>query len=216
MRILIFILTSILLILGCKNKEPESTKKQPVAKEEKHTDAALEEKVEVGKETGPESRPLETGEKTLTDADHWAGYTSSKSALESARRANDIHGITSALLKAAHYAHELNRPDIEAWQYNNLGYYSIKEFKRLTDYKTRLSKIESMPPGKEKAATIENTRTLFRGQIGLLNEAANYLKKADEVDKTLEISDRTLKIKSNMDFVRWVKRFVGTLSSTES
>ena len=216
MRILIFILTMLLMILGCENKEPESTKKQPVAKEEKQPDAALEEKVEVDKETEPESRQLKTGEKTLTDADLWEGYASSKLALESAKKANDIQGITSALLKAAHYAYELNRPDIEAWQYNNLGYYSIKEFKRLTDYKTRLSNIESMPPGKEKAATIENTRTLFRRQILLLNEASDYLKKADEVDKTLEISDRTLKIKSNMDFVRWVKQFIGTLPSTES
>lgn len=146
----------------------------------------------------------------LSEADLWKKYKLAKENLETAKISENFNGIIKSLITAAQYAHRLNRRDIEAWQYNNIGYYSIQEFMRLTDYQTRMSTLESMDPGKEKAANIRKTKSILKTHFNILKDAAPYLEKAGNLDKNLDDPERTNKIQSNIKYIEWIENFIET------
>ncbi|MCK4716620.1 MAG: hypothetical protein KAT54_07410, partial [Candidatus Marinimicrobia bacterium] len=108
----------------------------------------------------------------------WEDFRAAKDSVDSARARNDFDATILALLKAAHYANELDRDDIVAWQLNNIGFYSIEEFKKRTDYTVRMHTIESMRRGPEKIVYIKETKRLFKKNLSLLIEGTKHLEEA--------------------------------------
>jgi len=138
----------------------------------------------------------------------WEDFRAAKDSVDSARARNDFDATILALLKAAHHANELDRNDIVAWQLNNIGFYSIEEFKKRTNYTVRMHTIESMRRGPEKIVYIKETKRLFKENLSLLIEGNKHLEEAYEVDKNLNDNERTQKIYSNLKYIDWVRIFV--------
>jgi len=138
----------------------------------------------------------------------WEDFRAAKDSVDSARARNDFDATILALLKAAHHANELDRNDIVAWQLNNIGFYSIEEFKKRTNYTVRMHTIESMRRGPEKIVYIKETKRLFKKNLSLLIEGNKHLEEAYEVDKNLNDNERTQKIYSNLKYIDWVRIFV--------
>ena len=132
-----------------------------------------------------------------------------KANLETAKQKDDIIEIKKYILEAAFFANQLNRKDIEAWQYNNISYFSIEEFKKRTDYNTRMRKIESMKPGEDKNVYIQEVKKNFLIEKPLIIDAEKYLVEAQNIDKELDDEARTAIINSNLQFVKFIKDFIG-------
>jgi hypothetical protein len=197
----------LMLITGCGKKEPQAEMSAETEVNPADMGEAVDSvPVEPPQESAPE--PV-SGPKpeTLSEAQLWECYTLAKQTATRARDRKDLEGVVQALEEAAQAANSLNRPDIEAWQYNNIGYYTIQTFQDRTGYMGLMARLEAMPPGREKTAVIKETRTVLRDHFSLLEDAAYYLEKAREVDAGLDPSERTEKIKSNLDFIRWVRDF---------
>jgi hypothetical protein len=144
----------------------------------------------------------------MSNKELWAGYQSAKAKFKKASEIQDFQAMQGALSDAAHFAHTLDRPDIEAWQYNNIGYYTIMEFKQLVDYDSRITQLEKLPPSPGKSEYLKEIRRLFRNHTSILSEGLQYLEKAKAIDEVLDPSDRTEKIKNNQAFILWVLNFI--------
>lgn len=152
------------------------------------------------------SDTLESSPRTVHD--RWNDFRAAKDSVDSALARNDFQTTKLALLRAAQYALELDHKDIAAWQLNNIGYYSIEEFKKRTDYSSRMKTIESMRRGPKKIVYTKETKKLFKQNLSLLIEATKYLEEAYELDKEYDDNCRTRKIYSNLTFIDWVRIFV--------
>jgi hypothetical protein len=138
----------------------------------------------------------------------WAEFYAARDSAEAARERRDIIKVIAVLQIASSKALSLNRKDLAAWQLNNMGYYSIEEFKKRTDYTFRQNTIEKMRRGPEKLVYIKETKHIFQENLSLLTEATKFLEEAYEMDKDLNDDDRTQKIYSNLAFIDWVSNFI--------
>lgn len=154
------------------------------------------------------SHPNDQPEEPAAVPQLWAEFYAARDSAEAARARRDIATVTSALLRSSRIALSLNRKDLAAWQLNNIGYYSIEEFKKQTDYNSRLRAIDKMRRGPQKELYIKETKRIFRDNLFLLTEATKHLEEAYELDKDLNDDDRTQKIYSNLAFIDWVQNFV--------
>ena len=144
----------------------------------------------------------------LSEAELWNKYREAKDNLEAHRAANDYPAQIEDLKITARCANLLNKPDIEAWQFNNMGYFTILEFKRLAEYHERINRIETMKGGKAKTEFTNETRQRFADYFYLLESAERYLNKAKRIDKNLNDMNRTKMILNNKKFVDSIKRFI--------
>ena len=189
-----------LLILSCGEKESVNKKKEKAAEQIASIDTInIVNKEKINNQFDLKQKSVE---------DLWNDFRAAKASAEKAKEAGDIKEVTTSLLLAAHYANELNRPGIAVWQLNNIGYYSIVEFKKRTDYDTRMAKIEFIRNRKEKIKIIKETKKIFKENIDLLINANNYLEDAYELDSNLNDVNRTQKIYSNLKFIDWVRNFI--------
>jgi len=137
----------------------------------------------------------------------WNDFYAAKDSVDSALSRSDFLMVRSFLKKAAFHALEVSRDDIAAWQLNNIGYYSIEEFKRKTDYNLRMRNIENMRRGPEKIVYIKKTKEIFKDHLLILLDATSFLEEAYELDKDFNDNDRTTKIYSNLTYIDWVRNF---------
>ncbi len=210
-----FVVIILALFLSCSKKsvEQKETIKQP------ETETQVQETVtEIDSVKPPEYKKIPTKEsleKSETEkipessAGLWTAYNTAKANLETAKQKDDIIEIKKYLLEAAFFANQLNRKDIEAWQYNNISYFSIEEFKKRTDYNTRMRKIESMKPGEDKNVYIQEVKKNFLNEKSLIIDAEKYLVEAQNIDKELDDEARTAIINSNLQFIKFIKDFIG-------
>ncbi len=215
MKIIWIVVIILALFLSCSKKsvEQKETIKQP------ETETQVQETVtEIDSVKPPEYKEIltkESLEKSETkkipesSAGLWTGYNTAKANLETAKQKDDIIEIKKYLLEAAFFANQLNRKDIEAWQYNNISHFSIEEFKKRTDYNTRMRKIESMKPGEDKNVYVQEVKKNFLIEKPLIIDAEKYLVEAQNIDKELDDEARTAIINSNMQFIKFIKDFIG-------
>ncbi len=144
----------------------------------------------------------------LSDYELWEKYREAKADLETHRNENNFPAQIEDLKIAARCANLLGKPDIEAWQFNNMGYFTILEFKRLAAYHVRINKIETMKAGRDKIDYTEETKQKFAEYFYLLESAEKYLNKAKRIDKDLNDMNRTKMILNNKKFVDSIKRFI--------
>ena len=215
------ICTCIFLMTNCsretdENKLPANTEKEktiskePVKKiestEDTHTDSESVNKNESLSNAKVEENSGEDSNLTL-----WDKYKKAKSNADAALAEGNIDKTVSELLKAADYAGKLNRPEIAAWQLNNIGFYLIQEFRRKTDYDNRMSELEEMKYGENKDKFLEETKNIIEQNMKLLENAQAQLNDADNLNNKLNDenqNERAEKIKSNLDFIRWIKEFL--------
>ena len=138
----------------------------------------------------------------------WIKYDSAKQLVDAAVLNDEHDSLMDALHLAAMYAMALQRTDIAAWQLNNIGYYSIEEFQKRTNYGKRMRQIETMPHDSSKIRYIEETRFILRSEMALLKNATRFLEKAYELNSNLDDPDRTQKIYSNLKFIDWIRNFI--------
>lgn len=142
----------------------------------------------------------------------WADFRQAKAEAEDAKQGGNLETITAKLLVVADISTALDRPDIAAWQYNNIAYYSIDEFKKKTDYANLMAKIEGSMDKKEKSDLIESAKKTLKGNISLLEKAKEYLEKAKGLDDSVSADkkdeSRTNAISNNLNYVEWVQKFI--------
>ena len=146
--------------------------------------------------------------RNLTVDDLWESYNAIKDEVEGLPAEENILQTIVKLHMAAKYAMALERPDIAAWQLNNIGYYSILVFQQKTEYQDKLRRMEAMPADSSKFNYMERIRLVFRENFKLLSQASRYLEKAYELDSRFEEKDRTQKIYNNLKFIDWVRNFI--------
>ena len=157
----------------------------------------------------PQKSPLLKDQTNKSISELWNTYKRAKSDVSRALDSNDIEAVVTNLALAGESAEELGRMDISSWQFNNIGHYSIVEFKRRTEYDERLQTLATMPSGKEKLGYRKATKELFLKEYHLLDKARDYLVRAQIIDDFLELSRRTDVIQRNLDYIEWIKKFAG-------
>lgn len=188
------VLCIFLLSIMCSKSRPESKQKTSTEKVDTVT-------------TLPDNFIPESSGANRTVQQMWNDFYAAKDSVDSALVRSDFQAVKHFLKKAAFHAVEVSRKDIAAWQLNNIGYYSIVEFKRKTDYDQRIRTIENMRRGPEKIVYIKETKELFKQHLPLLLEASQYLEEAYELDKDFNDEECTEKIYSNLAFIDWVRNF---------
>jgi hypothetical protein len=138
----------------------------------------------------------------------WEKYREFREASKVALNNSEFQQALTNLKLAAKYASQLERDDLAAWQYNNIGYYSILEFKGRTNYDFRIHNLRTFTNQKERDAYLEETKKIFKENLKILTDAETYLEKAYEIDKKYDDQNRTDKIYSNLKYIDWVKNFL--------
>jgi len=179
------------LWLACAKSGSEDTQKLPVKKPD--TTMAVQ-------------KPA-AADSNRTVEQMWQDFYTAKDSVNAALNRGDFAAVRDFLKQAAFHALEVSRPDIAAWQLNNIGYYSIVEFKQKTNYDHRMRTIENMRRGPEKIVYLKETKEIFREHLPTLLDAAGYLEEAYELDKDFNDADRSHKIYSNLAFIDWVRNF---------
>jgi len=148
----------------------------------------------------------------------WKQYKFAKEKATKFTSSNNLDSIITYLSMASDAAYELSREDIATWQLNNIGYYSINEFKRRTDYEKRMQKLATFTDLKKKVFFATETKSVFRKNFDILNRAQKYLQKAQILDSELEKSERTEIIDSNIQFIDWIEEYIsnGTRENKEN
>lgn len=173
------------------------------------TDKPGAEQDSAGSPSPPQKSPLLQDQSNKSISELWSIYKRAKSRVSSALDSNDIDAVVSNLAVAGESAEQLGRMDIASWQFNNIGHYSIVEFKRRTEYDQRLQILATMSSGSEKSGYLKATKELFRNEYLLLEKAMDYLVRAQIIDDFLDPSRRTDVIQRNIDYIEWVKKFAG-------
>jgi len=155
----------------------------------------------------PKIKPTEFSS-LMSKAELWDAYNSARAEVNWYKENWDFKGLVNALNRTAKIAQKLERPDIASWQFNNIGYYAIVEFKNRTDYTSRMKDIEVMPYGKEKVQYINETKENLRSEMDLLTNAMESLYDAIELDNQAPDMERQKIINSNINFINSIKEFV--------
>ena len=138
----------------------------------------------------------------------WKNYKTAKENLKIAKESDDIFQIKKYLLEAAFYSEKLQRNDIASWQYNNIGYYSIEEFKKRTGYVERIYLYSLKKNPEEQKKYAKETQQILKLEMKLIDDAEKYLLIAQKIDSGLNDDSRTETIISNLQFVKYVRDFM--------
>ena len=215
MKLLITILSLTLIVsCGVDNEETQQQVETTIEKIAERIDSVevAADSVEAVIDTvtsPPQTSPLLQDQSGKSISELWSTYKKAKDDVNKALDKNDIAAVVSNLALAGECALQLGRMDIAAWQFNNVGHYSIMEFKRRTGYDQRLQKLATMPAGNAKTGYQLATKDLFFREFPVLENAQNYLVQAQIIDDELEQSRRTGAIQSNIDYIEWIKNFTG-------
>lgn len=221
---IIFILTVLIFIINCgkkqdktniasqKEKQEElSTPKQSPLKdipEETKPVEPIQEKKEIPKQSQKIDKPEKISGKEYSVQELWANYRESREKSKIAFNNSEFHQAIIHLKQTAKYAGLLERDDLKAWQYNNIGYYSTLEFKGLTNYDFRLQKLRTFKKKEARDTYLAETKEIFQKNLKILTDAEIFLEEAYKIDKNYNDKNRTDKIYSNLKFIDWVKNFL--------
>jgi len=135
-----------------------------------------------------------------TDAD----YRTAKKIAQEAEAAGDTGTAITNYVKAAMAAGDFKNKKGEAWQYNSAAFTLIKAFKKATAFEAKDGQLAEMTAGKKKWAVQIELATSSKEFLGLLEEAAGYLQKAEAVG----LEEAAGKINSNKAYIEQIKKFI--------
>jgi len=147
-------------------------------------------------------------DKDLSISELWKGYRESKDSLKIAQKDDNFQKMIIYVKRAAEYAILLKRDDIAAWQLNNIGYFSIEEFKRRTNYSERMNNLNTMASGEDKRKYYSSTKNMLQEEFPVLEDAIEYLSTARGIDQKLNDPSRTKIIQNNLDFIIEIQKFI--------
>jgi len=153
----------------------------------------------------PADPEISSNEKIVDEL--WIQFRQIRDYIDTIKTQDRFTELIAALHEAAQIALQLNRQDIAAWQLNNIGYFSILEFKKRTDFDRRLKELDESRNKKNRQHLSREVKSIFFEHIELLEKASVYLEQAYDIDGELGKSDRTEKIYNNMKFIDWVINF---------
>lgn len=216
----------LLFIIGCSKEKTRENKAEKVTPPEKTVEVKEPVKAEK-KHKSEENKPLaklpvkdtvttppqkvteeKKSKEELTVQELWQKYREHREASKAAFNNSEFQQTIKNLKLAGQYAIQLQREDLAAWQYNNIGYYSILEFKGRTNYDFRTNQLRRITNEKEKQKYLEETKQLFNENMKILTDAQVYLEKAYKIDEKFDEQSRTDKIYSNLQFIDWVNNFL--------
>ena len=205
MKLLLILFLAVSILIGCSSKNEKPEKQKINQKEENSSQIyQITEKLEVKHDEKP------SGEKIIPETIEgiWERYNSAKIKLKKAKEEGNFTGIKKNLLEAAVCAEKLGRKDIEAWQYNNIGYFSIEEFKKRTNYDESMKRISMLKTGEKKTNFLQAVKEGFRKEKTLIHDAKKYLIKAQKNDADLVDKKRKSMINSNLKFIENIDEFL--------
>ena len=109
-------------------------------------------------------------------------------------------------MKAARLTEKLGRPDIQSWQLNNIGYYSIEEFKDRVDYDQRIDKINKISNHKEREKYYQELVNDCKQELSLLKINKKYLQEAKVIAKELKDNEKLGIIRNNLNFIDEIEK----------
>ncbi|HDQ26815.1 MAG TPA: hypothetical protein ENN43_08745 [bacterium] len=137
-------------------------------------------------------------------SDYQAYLGAKKEAQAGEEEGNTLNAV-AAFKKAGELAKKSATSEIYAWQLNNAAYALITHFQKLTDYRAKIDKLAGMQASPEKMAFQREIAEFFNLQMALLAEAKTIL---ESLEGTENAEAPMEKVKSNLEFVTWVKEFV--------
>ncbi len=234
MKYLITVLLVLMLVLGCSEKQQKSEQNTIAQDETKAVDDNVTADVTIPKEETPVENPKPVSEEgietepeevrhnevkqtetTLSESELWSIYRDARSKVDIAVEDKKWSVVRENLIKTAEAAEQLSREDIAAWQYNNIGYYTIEEFKQVTDYFTIMEQLDQLDFGEEKKIRYKQMITIFSKNLYLLEENKPYLLKAQDIDSTLDDKIRTSRIENNLNFINEIEEMVSKYESNK-
>ena len=227
MKNILIITLIIFVVFGCGKKEKTSDSFKKILKmeeerlkEEKKKEIGIEPEKEIvqqeqvieeepiKEEVIPPVKQVSKVKSDISVTEMWSGYKDSKANLEIAKKQNNFEQIIASLIDATKYAKLLERDDIAAWQLNNIGFFSIEEFKNTTNYFERMKQINTMAVGDEKKRYLKSTKDVLKQEFSTLRVAKKVLIEAKEIDAKLNDQNRTKIIQNNLDFINEIQRFI--------
>ena len=222
--LLFFCLITMVYFCGKKQEEPKAIEQKtgpntieklilkdtikPVPQHEKSEEQKQIEQEQIATAKIKTNRETKKSAKEISTTQLWQKYKKSRESSKEAFNNSEFQQAIDNLITTANYAEKLDRNDLAAWQYNNIGYYSILEFKGKTNYDYRLHQLRSIKDKEETNTYRTETKKIFNDNIKILTDAEKHLKKALEIDANYTEKNRTEKINNNIKFIEWVKNFL--------
>lgn len=144
--------------------------------------------------------------KSITEL--WEDYKFTKDKIAEFVSENDLDSIRFYLNLSSDIAYELGRVDLAILQLNNIGNFSISEFKNRTDYDKRIHKLVTFYDMEQKTIYANETITIFKRHFRILNRSKQYITKAKILDSEFEPSERTKNIVENAEFIEWIRDYI--------
>lgn len=220
-KIVWVIIVIILMLTGCskkKDKNLKSTTDKVIRKISSSTQMALgqidkvkeqsEKQLDIIKDAS--KKKIDDWGKTTkeTKKELWERYNKTKEAINFAKSKGNYKELVELLKKEAKTSEKLGRKDIQAWQLNNVGYYSIEEFKKKTGYDERMKQFAQIKDSKQRKKYYKETISLLKKYKKILDDSYPYLLEAKKLDKEVPDKKRKKIISNNISFVNDIKRLM--------
>lgn len=195
------LIASLALLVSCSKKDEKPTEKPTETK--KDTVAVVPEKVYPKQYVYTHDSLLNS----LSVGERWSTYKSSRAESKTNLANKEYKKAIDNLLLAGETTIKLERPDIAAWQFNNAGKSAIDLFSDNVSYKTRVTKINSMPRGDEKTAYLKECQEAYKKELELLIYGELYLDLAESLNEEDYNKSRFSAISNNKQFIKEIKSF---------
>lgn len=146
----------------------------------------------------------------------WNTYKTAKASATEASNNGDLISLIENCEISASAAIELNRGDLAADQLNRIGVYSIDEFSQKTNYNDRIQTLAIIEDPIKRNEYHIATKDVFMQNYKILLDAEPYLQQAYKLDKNYSHSGRSESINRNLNFIRWVRKFLNTKYSQQT
>jgi hypothetical protein len=138
----------------------------------------------------------------------WEIYNETRKNIKEAKLQERYTDLIKLLKKQSEIAEKLGRKDIEAWQLNNIGYYSIEEFKKKINYDETMAKIYSVKDKKKRKKIYDEMIKKMKKNYKLLEKSYPYLKKAKIISEENDDKKQKKVIANNIAFINDIKKMI--------
>ena len=225
-KVSLAIILVVLLLSGCsKKKEVKSEADKMVKKINSGTQLASKQIDKIKEQSEKQMDIIKNASKKklnewgkttkLTKEELWERYNKTKEAINIAKSQKKYKELVELLKKEAKTSEKLGRRDIQAWQLNNVGYYSIEEFKKKTGYDERMKELASIKNPKKRKEYYQETARILRKYIKILDNSHPYLIKAKKLDEVFPDKKRKKIIANNLSFVNDMKKLINKAKNDE-
>ncbi len=211
----LILLTFIALIFSCSKK---SEGKKPIKEEilknvnkmENAGKKLTEEINKKAKELIPAKEKKEKIKKISNEskAKLWDIYKTTKQKIKEAKMQERFNELIDLLKKEADISKKLGRTDIQAWQLNNIGYYSIEEFKKRIKYDETMAKIYATTNKKEKKKLYDTLKRRMKENFAILQNSYDYLLEAKKLSSENKDEKQKKIIANNISFINDIKKMI--------